>query len=281
MPRRIVRIAVPATLVLVAAVAFLLLGEPALADAQLAADNHALAQVARHQSTIDTALQQFLTPSSGGGGEPDDRLLTQSSQNLAEYESARSLLDHDMASLQQAMTPAWLVAAAWSRSDQMSAARQRTDATVAALRQADTALTAAIDQERLQNGFFFAAVNEAKMLTAVDDQQYVAIDGLYARADRALKVSEALMGKPDEPRGYQPVIQAMQSVLDQTQKYGDALLRNDQPAATAYHAQMRAGYARLAAATSDASVTANDDWNARTYEPVVAAYHSGLAAILS
>jgi hypothetical protein len=173
------------------------------------------------------------------------------------------------------------VAAAWSKGDDLQQARLRTATAVVALQHANQVLTAAIDQEHLQQGFFFAVVTETKMLTDIDDQQYVPIDGLYAQANQALRVSERLMGKSDVSPGYKPAIVAMRSILNETQQYAAALLRNDQAAATADHAVMREGYLALAQATNDATVSANNDWNDRTFQPLVAAYHSGLAAILS
>lgn len=261
--------------------AFLLLVEPALAGAQLATDDRALAQAASHQASVDAALQQFLTRGPSGADISDDRLLTQSSANLAQYEAARKLVSQDMAELQAALEPQWLVSAAWGRSEALKAARARTTTAVAALVHANQVLTAAVDQERLQQGFFFAAVTETKMLTAIDDQQYVQIDAYYVQADRGLRVGESLMNQPDESPGFKPVIVAMRSVIDQTQKYAAALLRNDTAEANARHAAMRAGYASLASATSAASLTANDDWNDRAYQPLIAAYHAGLAATIS
>ncbi|HEX3630311.1 MAG TPA: hypothetical protein VHW91_07565 [Candidatus Dormibacteraeota bacterium] len=260
--------------------AAVLLAEPALADNQLSADTRALALASRHQVAIDTAIQQFLTRSSGGG-ESDDLLLTQSAANLAQYESARKLIENDQLAVQSALQPDWLVAGAAGKGEALQTARLHSSTALTALGHADQVLTAAVDQERLQNAFFFAAVTEAKMLTAIDNQQYVAIDGLYAQADHALRVAEALMGKPDQTPGVKPAIVAMRTILDQTQKYGAALLRNDKTEADTRHTAMRAAYATLAAATNATAVTANDDWNDRIYQPLIAAYHSGLAAILS
>lgn len=281
MQRRSILIAAGTGIGMAAMALGLLVGEPLLADRQISSDAQALAQAAKHQPTIDAALQQFLLRGPSGGAESDDRMLTQSSENLARYESARNLITGDMAALHGALEPGWLVAAAWNRRVALDVARQRTSTAIAALQHASVVLSAAIDQERLQQGFFYASVTEAKMLSAIDDQQYVQIDGLYAQANRALRVSETLMNKPDQPKGYKPVILAMRSVIDGTQKYAAALLRNDGATATTLHAAMRAGYASLAAATSDATVSANDDWNDRTYQPLIAAYHSGLAATLS
>jgi hypothetical protein len=266
---------------LAALAGFFLLLEPALADAQIAGDNRALGQAAAHQAEVDAALQQFLIRGSSGADVSDDHLLTQSSANLAQYEAARKLVTQDRAALQGALQPEWLVAAALGKSDALHTARLRTTTAVNALAHANQVLSAAIDQERLQQGFFFTAVTETKMLNAINDQQYVQIDAYYVQADRALRVAESLMNRPDESPGFKPVVVAMRSVIDQTQKYGAALLRNDMTAASARHAAMRAGYAALAAATSASSVTANDDWNDLTYQPLIAAYHAGLAATLS
>ena len=265
----------------VVAAAALLIAEPLLADGQLSADDRALAQASKHQSTIDAALQQFLTRGPSGGGESDDQLLSASSANLAQYETASRLVAGDITALQGAMQPSLLTAAAWTKSDALQGARQRTTTAITALAQAGRVLNAAVDQEQLQHGFFDASVTEAKMLTAIDDQQYVVVDAYYSQANRALRVSESLMGKPDESPGYRPAIAAMRSIIDQPRSYAAALLRNDQTTATALHASMRAGYATLAAATNQRSITANDDWNDRTYQPLIAAYHTGLAAILS
>jgi hypothetical protein len=278
MRRRSILIAAGGCLGMLAAA--VLLAEPALVDSQLAADTRALALASKHQIAIDTAIQLFLTRSVAGG-EADDRLLTQSAANLAQYESARNLVESDQRTLRSALQPDWLVAGAPGKADALQQARLRTSTALTALVDADRVLTAAVNQERLQNAFFFAAVTETKMLTAIDNQQYVAIDGLYAQADHALRVAQALMGKPDQTPGVTPAIRAMRTILDNTQKYAAALLRNDQTEANARHAAMRAGYATLAAATTAAAVTANDDWNDRTYQPLIAAYHSGLAAILS
>jgi hypothetical protein len=260
--------------------ALFFLGVPALADVQFSAETGALGLIAKHQVAIDTALQQFLTRSAGGG-ESDDRLLTQSAANLAQYESARTLIEADRRNLIATLQPSGLLAIAPGKGDALRAARQRMGIALVALDHADTVLNAAVDQERLQNAFFFASITEAKMLTAIDNQQYVAIDGLYAQADHGLRVAEALMTKPDQPPGYRPAIVAMRTILDQTQKYAAALLRNDKTESDTDHAAMRTGYATLAAATSAAAVTANDDWNDQTFQPPIAAYHSGLAALLS
>ena len=260
---------------------FFLIAEPVIADAQLSSDNQALGKAASHQATVDAALQQFLTRGSSGADISDDRLLAQSSANLAQYEGARKLVSQDMTALQGALQPQWLVAAAPGKSQALEAARARTATAVAALTRANKVLTAAVDQERLQQGFFFAAVTETKMLTAIADQQYVQIDDYYQQADRGLRVAESLMNQPDESPGFKPVVVAMRSVIDQTEKYGAALLRNDTIEADARHAAMRAGYATLAAATNAAAVTANDNWNDQTYQPLIAAYHAGLAATLS
>jgi len=264
-----------------AAAAALLLVEPTLADAQVSGDSQALALAAKHQTGIDAAIQQFLTRSSSGGGESDDRLLTQSTANLAQYESARNLVTADAGALSGALQPQWAVAAAASRSNTLQTARQRTATALAALADANQVLSAAIDQERLQQGFFFASVTEAKMLTAIDNQGYVQIDAFYVQADHGLRVAEVLMNKPDQSPGYKRAIVALRSIVNETQKYAAALLRNDKGEADTRHAAMRAGYASLATATNPAAVTANDDWNDRTFQPLVAAYHAGLAAVES
>src|SRR2546421_579838 len=271
-------IAMVASGCLLALIAVFFLGAPALADVRLSAETRALGLIAKHQVAIDTALQQFLTRGAGGG-ESDDRLLAQSAANLAEYESARNLVQGDRRALISSLQPAEMLAIAPGKRDILLAARQREGIALTALAHAESVLDAAIDQERLQNAFFFASVTEAKMLTAIDNQQYVAIDGLYAQADHGLRVAAALMSKPDEPPGYKPAITAMRTILDQTQTYAGALLRNDKTEADTRHAAMRAGYASLAAATNAAAVSANDDWNDRIFQPLIAAYHSGLAAV--
>jgi hypothetical protein len=256
------------------------LGVPALADVQFSAETRALDLISKHQVKIDTALQQFLTRSSGGG-ESDDRLLSQSAASLAEYESARNLVEADRRSLMSSLEPAGMLAIAPGKGETLLAARQRQGIALVALDHAESVLNAAVDQERLQNAFFFASITEAKMLTAIDNDQYVAIDGLYAQADHGLRVAEALTAKPDQPPGYKPAMVAMRAILDQTQRYAAALLLNDKAVSDTDHAAMRAGYAALAAATSAAAVTANDDWNDRTFQPLIAAYHAGLAALLA
>ena len=89
------------------------------------------------------------------------------------------------------------------------------------------------------------------------------------------------MNKPDQSPGYRRAIVALRSIVNETQKYAAALLRNDKAEADTRHAAMRAGYASLATATNTAAVTANDDWNDRTFQPLIAAYHSGLATVQS
>src|SRR5437764_15112657 len=107
MHRRSILIAAGACLGLLGAAA--LLAEPALADNQLSTDTRALALASKHQVAIDTAIQQFLTRNPGGG-ESDDRLLTQSAANLAQYESARNLIESDQRALRSALQPEWPVA---------------------------------------------------------------------------------------------------------------------------------------------------------------------------
>ena len=254
---------------------------PALADGQVRADDQALVEVGNHRATIDAALQQFLNRSAANTSEADDQRLSESSQTLAQYEAARNTVTADETALNRALQPAWLGPLALAKADNLRAARQRTDRAVNALAVVNQVLDAAIDQERLQQGFFIAVIAETKMLTAIDDQQYVQVDGFYAEADRGLRVAEALAVRPDQSPGTRPILTAIRAIIDETDQYATDLLRDDLQNANLRHAAMRAGYGDLARATDQAAITANDVWNDRTFQPLITVYHRGLTTALN
>jgi hypothetical protein len=249
------------------------------AQAELGAGDQALSTAASHRATVDAAMALFLSPIDPNQSQDPGAIRTESERRLSLYRDALAEVKADGARLKAAADAlGWLGPVALGKSSQLTAARERAQATLYALGQAEQVLTAAVDQELVGRGVFEATLKENDMLNAMRMEQYSQADRSGAQADKALRDAESRVLKPDEPDNMRSLVGSVRSMIDATHKLVIDRLRNDAQDRVLREDELKRAIAEFARFSSARQQALNLRWNETTYRPKVSAYDTALSA---
>jgi hypothetical protein len=246
---------------------------PVLASNALAADQQALTTTFSRQPVVDAAMAAFLTPldqKTGHGG------IAETDLHLAQYQSALDAVRGDKKRIQDAdQQLGWMATFAVSKQSEVNLMRKENQAALEALRQADGALTTAVDQASVIQSISAIQPLFDQMLNAAQAKDYAAAEKIYPDIDRKLVVAESLVVYPDFPNGARSLVRFLRSFLDDTEKVIVAARTNDQIAGRAATVALQAD-AKEARQYNAGFFAQWDQWNVTSLKPVMAAYHDGL-----
>ena len=249
------------------------------AQAELGAGDQALSTASSHQATVDAAMALFLSPIDPNQSQDPGAIRTESERRLSLYRDALAEVKADGARLKTAADAlGWLGPVALGKSSQLTSARQRAQATLDGLGQAEQVLTAAVDQELVGRGVFEATLKENDMLNAMRMGQYSQADRSGAQADKALRDAESRVLKPDEPDNMRSLVGSVRSMIDATHKLVIDRLRNDAQDRVLREDELKRAIAEFTRFSSARQQALNLRWNETTYRPKVSAYDTALSA---
>src|SRR2546425_4242206 len=249
------------------------------AQAELGAADQALSTASSHQATVDAAMALFLSPIDPNQSQDPGAIRTESERRLSLYRDALAEVKADGTRLKTAADAlGWLGPVALGKSSQITAARQRAQATLDGLGQAEQVLTAAVDQELVGRGVFEATLKENDMLNAMRMEQYSQADRSGAQADKALRDAESRVLKPDEPDDMRLLVGSVRSMINATHKLVIDRLRNDTQDRLLREDELKRAIAEFTQFSSARQQALNLRWNETTYRPKVSAYDTALSA---
>lgn len=250
---------------------------PRLASANLQATDQAVAAAVSHQPQIETALAQAFTPT---GKDPmTDVAVAQAatdkrlSKNQAALDQVRAD-ENALTTLDQHL--GWLSPVAGSRSAAISAARQRAHAALAALKQADQVLTAAVDQDHQLEQLFASMAVWKTMQADLGKHDPAGAAALYPDANQKLQTAIQMSSGTDISPAAADYTKKFQVLVDATQQLASALQSKDN-AGIAKYTSMQGAAIRAQAYDSVGGLA----WTLKKYQPLIDGYHAGMRALKS
>jgi hypothetical protein len=249
---------------------------PALASGQISGANQALTVAASHQARVDAVFVQFLGAQSNTN-DPNamkaqfDKLATSFNDGLALVQSDEAALN---SSNQRLTYLQWVTP---SRGAAISSERQRLDAALAGLKQADTALTAAVNEAKVIQPYIDALIDFTKMGAALGKHDLVGAGALYPDAQSKVQTAISLAGAPGLPPQIAKQLNSFNDLLTDTESLIQAIQSKNAADIKKY---TDLGNAALKAMSS-AAETLPPDYETKTFGPMQKAYDGAMKAIAS
>jgi hypothetical protein len=249
---------------------------PVLASGQISAGNQALTTAAAHQSRVDAVFAQFLGAQSNTN-DPNtmkvqfDKLSTSFNDGLALVQSDEAALNSadQRLTILQFITP--------SKGAAITSERQRLDAALTGLKQADTAMTAAVNEAKVIQPYIDALIDYGKMGTALAKHDLVTAGALYPDAQSKAQTAISLAGAPGLPPQIAKQLKSFNDLLTATESLIQAIQAKNSADIKKYTDQ--ANVAIKAMSSADETLPA--DYQSKTFGPMQKAYDAAMKAIKS
>ena len=249
---------------------------PAVASGQASSANQAVKSAASHQDKVDAAFTQALTlrasPADPIAAKAQfDKVAKSLNDGLTlvqSDEAALTSIDQRLAVLQW-VTP--------SKRASIADTRHRVDAALSGLKQADLALTAAVNEIRVIQPYNEALIDYAKIGVALAKHDLVAAGAPYPDAQQKIELAISYSHAAGLPPQIAKQVNSFSEVLTNTESLVQAIQAKDAAGIKKYTD------ARNAALTAMASPqeTVPADYESKTFGPMLKAYDAAMKAIKS
>jgi hypothetical protein len=247
---------------------------PAVASGQTTGATQTMRSAASHQDKIDAAFTQALTlrasPADPTAAKAQfDKLAKSFNDGLAlvqSDEAALTSIDQRLAVLQW-VTP--------SKSSSIADARHRLAAALNGLKQADQALTAAVNEIRVIQPYNDALIDYAKIGVALAKRDLVGAGAPYPDAQQKIEVAISLSHAAGLPPQIAKQVNSFSDVLTNTESLVQAIQAKDAAGIKKYTDARNA--ALTAMASPDETVPA--DYELKTFGPMQKAYDAAMKLI--
>jgi hypothetical protein len=247
---------------------------PAVASGQTSSANQSLKTAASHQDRVDAAFVQALTlrasPADPTAAKAQfDKLAKSFNDGLALVQSdegALTSIDQRLAVLQW-VTP--------SKSASIADARHRVAAALSGLKQADQALTTAVNEIRVIQPYNDALIDYAKIGVALAKRDLVGAGAPYPDAQQKIEVAISLSHAAGLPPQIAKQVNSFSDVLMNTESLVQAIQAKDAAGIKKYTDARNA--ALTAMASPDETVPA--DYELKTFGPMQKAYDAAMKLI--
>jgi hypothetical protein len=249
---------------------------PVLASSQISAGNQALTAAASHQSRVDAVFVQFMGAQSNTS-DPNamkaqfDKLASSFNDGLALVQSDEAAVN---SSDQRLTYLQWVTP---SKAADITMERHRLDAALAGLKQADTAMTAAVNEARVIQPYIDALIDYTKMGAALGKHDLVGAGALYPDAQAKVQTAISLAGAPGLPPQIAKQLNSFNDLLTDTESLIQAIQAKNAADIKKY---TDLGSAALKAMSS-AAETLPADYESKTFGPMQKAYDAAMKAIKS
>jgi hypothetical protein len=249
---------------------------PALASGQISAGNQALTAAAAHQSRVDAVFAQFLGAHTNTN-DPNtmkaqfDKLATSFNDGLAVVKADEAALNSDdqRLTILQFVTP--------SKGAAITSERQRIDAALTGLKEADTAMSAAVNEAKVIQPYIDALIDYGKMGTALAKHDLVSAGAVYPDAQAKTQTAISLAGAPGLPPQIAKQLKSFNDLLTATESLIQAIQAKNSADIKKYTDQ--ANVAIKAMSSADETLPA--DYQSKTFGPMQKAYDAAMKAIKS
>ena len=254
--------------------AVLLLGVvPAVADGQVAQADQSITTAISHQARVDAAFAAFFKIESTSTNAAGRTQLAQQSDAIQQALGLVQQDEQEVGSLDQRLM--WLSFIAPGRRDAIQRARARTGPALAGLKQADQALTAAVNESRVLLPYIDAYIEYTKMTAGIARHDLAAAGAPYPNAQQDIQQALAAAQAPGVPAGLAKEMAAFNDVLSNTETMIQAIQAKD---AAGTKRASDAVQAALRAMNAAANSLPPDD-NSRAYKPMQTAYDNAIKQV--
>src|ERR1700682_6536824 len=249
---------------------------PAVATSQISGANQSLTTAASHQAKVDAVFSQLIG-SSNSSSDPA-ALKTQFAKLATSFNDGLTLVQSDEAALNGAdQSLSILKWGAPTRSAQITSERQRLTAALTGLKQADKAMSAAVNEAKVIQPYLDSLIDYAQMSAALAKHDLVGAGAPYPDAQQKIELAMSLSGAP----GLAP------QIAKQVSSFND-VLTNTESLIQSIQAKDPAGIKKFTDATnaalkamSSADETTPADYETKTFGPMQKAYDAAMKAIKS
>jgi hypothetical protein len=249
---------------------------PVVASSQISSANQSLVAAASHQDKLDAVFTQFFNAKSyttdyTAYKDRFDKMAKSFSDGLTQVKSDEAAVG----SVELRLTfLQWL---APSKVAGISAARHRLNTTLAGIKQADQALTAAVNEAKVIQPYIDARIDYNKMGTALGKRDWAGASASYADAHQKI----GLAMSSSHAVGLPPQIAKQVSSFNDVLTNGDALIQAMQAKDTAGMKKYTDAMNVALKALSSPEETVPADYDAKTFGPMQKAYDTAMTAIKS
>jgi len=275
-PQRIVKRAAGPAVGLVVVLVLFVAVVPAVASGQISAASQSLKTAASHQDKVDAVFTQALTlrasPADPTAAKAQfDKLAKSLNDGLGLVQSDEAALT----SIDQRLTVLQFVTP--SKSATIADARRRLSAALAGVKQADQALTAAVNEIRVIQPYNEALIDYAKIGVALAKRDLVGAGAPYPDAQQKIELALSYSHAAGLPPQIARQVSSFSDVLTNTESLVQAIQAKDSAGIKKYTD------ARNAALTAMASPeeTVPADYETKTFGPMQKAYDAAMKAIKS
>src|SRR6202171_4237222 len=248
---------------------------PAVASSQISSANQSLKTAASHQVTIDAAFMQTLTlrtsPADPNAAKAQfDKLAKSFNDGLSlvqSDEAAMTSLDQRLSILQ------WLTPS--KRDDSLAAARYRLNRGIAGLKQADQALTAAINEIKVIQPYNDARLDYGKMSAALAQRDLVGAGAPYPDAQQKIELAISYSHAAGVPPQLAKQVGSFGDVLVNTESLVQATQAKDAAGIKKYTDAVNVALKAM----SSPEETLPADYEEQTFGPMQKAYDAAMRAI--
>jgi hypothetical protein len=247
---------------------------PAVASGQTSSANQSLKTAASHQDRVDAAFTQALTLRASPADPAAAK--TQFDKLAKSFNDGLTLVQSDEAALtsidQRLAVLHWVTP---SKRSSIADARHRVAAALNGLKQADQALTAAVNEIRVIQPYNDALIDYAKIGVALAKRDLVGAGAPYPDAQQKIEVAISLSHAAGLPPQIAKQVNSFSDVLMNTESLVQAIQAKDAAGIKKYTDARNA--ALTAMASPDETVPA--DYELKTFGPMQKAYDAAMKLI--
>jgi hypothetical protein len=247
---------------------------PAVATSQISAADKSLTTAASHQAKVDAVFAQLIA-SSNSSSDPA-ALKTQFAKLASSFNDGLTLVQSDEAALngvdQSLSLIKWGVP---TKSAQISGERQRLAAALAGLKQADKAMTAAVNEAKVIQPYLDALIDYAKMSAALSKHDLVGAGAPYPDAQQKIELAMSLSNAPGLAPQIAKQVSSFNDVLSNTESLIQSIQAKDPAGIKKYTDATNA--ALKAMSSPDETLPA--DYETKTFGPMQKTYDAAMKAI--
>jgi hypothetical protein len=247
---------------------------PVVASSQISSANQSLTAAASHQSKVDIAFAQWI--GSPSGSSDPNALKTQWDKLARSFNDGLTLVQSDEAALngvdQRLSFIQWV---APSKGASISSERHRLAGALAGLKQADTAMTSAVNEAKVIQPYNDALIDYSTVVAALAKHDLVGAGAPYPDAQQKIELAMSLSGAPGLPAQIAKQVSSFNEVLTNTESLVQAIQAKDVAGIKKYTDAMNAA---LKAMSSPAE-TLPPDYESKTFGPMQKAYDTAMKTI--
>jgi len=249
---------------------------PVVASSQISSANQSLASAASHQGKVDAVFTQFL--SSNTSSNDPTALKGQFDKLAKSFNDGLTTVQSDEAALRSVdlrlSVIQWL--APGKRAD-IAADRLRLNNALAGLKQADTAMTAAVNEAKVIQPYIDALIDYTKIGAALAKHDLVGAGAPYPDAQQKIELAMSYSHASGLPPQIAKQVSSFNDVLMNTESLVQAIQAKDTAGIKKYTDAMNA--ALKAMSSPDETLPA--DYETKTFSPMQKAYDAAMKAIKS